>query len=51
MHEQRAQDNTETRIIPAANQRRAASWFDYGNLITMALMGGASGKTITFSTA
>lgn len=58
MHEEHAQDNTETRTIPAANQRRAASWFDYGNLIIITLAGiplllagSSSGKGMILATA
>ncbi|TQV62536.1 MAG: hypothetical protein FNT29_08080 [Halothiobacillaceae bacterium] len=58
MHDEHAQDSTETRIISAAHQRRAASWFDYGNLIVITLAGiplllagSATGKTMIFATA
>lgn len=58
MHEEHTNDTTPGAIIPAANQRRAASWFDYGNLIVICLAGiplllagNATGKTMIFATA
>ncbi len=58
MHEEHSNDSTTGQIIPAANQRRAASWFNYGNLIVvilagipLLLAGSATGLTMIFSTA
>lgn len=58
MHEHSSDDNTPSRTIPAANQRRAASWFDYGNLIVISLAGiplllagSATGMTMILATA
>lgn len=58
MHEQHPNHNTSGAILPAANQRRAASWFNYGNLIVITLAGiplllagSASGRTMIFATA
>ena len=58
MHEEHTHDTTPGAVIPAANQRRAASWFDYGNLVVICLAGiplllagNASGKTMIFATA
>ncbi|MEW6693127.1 MAG: hypothetical protein AB1340_09880 [Pseudomonadota bacterium] len=58
MHEQHPNHSTGGEILPAANQRRAASWFNYGNLIViilagipLLLAGSASGKTMIFATA
>ncbi len=58
MHEQHPNHSTSGEILPAANQRRAASWFNYGNLIViilagipLLLAGSASGRTMIFATA
>jgi len=58
MHTEHSNDSTPGPIIPAAKQRRAASWFNYGNLIViilagipLLLAGSASGKTMIFATA
>lgn len=58
MHEQHSHDTTAGDILSAANQRRAASWFNYGNLIViilagipLLLAGSASRKTMIFATA
>ncbi|MGB9671486.1 MAG: hypothetical protein ACP5OY_04045 [Halothiobacillaceae bacterium] len=58
MHEQHPNHSTGGEILPAANQRRAASWFNYGNLIViilagipLLLAGSASGRTMIFATA
>ncbi len=58
MHEQHPNHSTGGEILPGLNQRRAASWFNYGNLIViilagipLLLAGSASGKTMIFATA
>lgn len=58
MHEHPSDSSTGGEILPAANQRRAASWFNYGNLIVITLAGiplllagSASGRTMIFATA
>jgi hypothetical protein len=58
MHERHSNHSTGGEILPAANQRRAASWFNYGNLIViilagipLLLVGSASGRTMIFATA
>ncbi|MGK0674079.1 MAG: hypothetical protein ABWU16_05385 [Halothiobacillaceae bacterium] len=58
MHEQHPNHSTGSEILSAAQQRRAASWFNYGNLIVITLAGiplllagSASGRTMIFATA
>jgi hypothetical protein len=58
MHEHPSNPSTGGEILSAAKQRRAASWFNYGNLIVISLAGiplllagSASGRTMIFATA